>query len=235
MAAVVEDVGGALARRGEGLADTGRRPLQCRSRAALIAAAARLLRTTPYEALGLERVAAEAGVTRRTLYNQFAHKEDLYRSLMEPRILAVAAQLETQIPLGPRPHDAIWLFATRTALVLGGPDNVDVVRCVIRDGGRLPWLSEAYTRHVRQPILSAIELWLLRFPRRDPALDAAQIAECAAQFLFLLEGLTVSPHLHPAPNIAVAQLSGERAIDAIVAAFLQRAGLAAGGEVRAGA
>lgn len=200
-----------------------------RKRDAVIAATGRMLQTMSFDALDFSSVAAEAGVTRRTLYNQFSDKTTLYRAVLEPAIMRLAAQLELDIQHSAYPRDALWLFATRNAMVLGDPQNIEVVRCVIRDGRKLPWLAEIYSRHVRQPLISYLELWLLRRAGRDPSLDAPQVSEIATQFLCMIEGLVVTPKLFPGPGTGADQQSGERTINALVDAFLMRTGLAARG------
>lgn len=52
-----------------------------RTRAALLDAAARLFVARGYRGVGLEVVAREAGVTRRTVYNQFGSKAGLLRAV----------------------------------------------------------------------------------------------------------------------------------------------------------
>jgi len=195
------------------------------SRPALIAAAGRLLKTISYDALMLEKVAAEAGLTRRTVYNQFADKEDLYRSLIEPAIADVAAQLDLDIPVAAPVREALWLFTVRNALVLSGADNVNLVRCVIRDGAKLGWLPAAYARSIRQPLGAAIEVWLLRRSQRAQATDVWEVSESVSSFVFQLEGLVVSPRLHAPAAAEGMPPANERAIDAMVDSFLTTWGL----------
>ena len=53
------------------------------TRRALVLAARRLFAEHGYAAVGTERIAAEAGVTRGALYHQFADKVELFAAVME--------------------------------------------------------------------------------------------------------------------------------------------------------
>jgi TetR/AcrR family transcriptional regulator len=59
--------------------------------AAILDAATRLFGAKGYEATRTAEIAAEAGVTERTLFRYFPSKEKLYRRVMFPALLAAAA------------------------------------------------------------------------------------------------------------------------------------------------
>src|SRR5258706_8676044 len=61
------------------------------TRAALITAAPPLFRAEGFAEVGAERIAREAGMTRRALYHQFAHKADLFAAVLD--------QVEAEIAL----------------------------------------------------------------------------------------------------------------------------------------
>jgi TetR/AcrR family transcriptional repressor of mexJK operon len=55
------------------------RPKDLEKRAAILATAARLFVTRGYDAASMDAVAAEAGVSKLTVYNHFSDKENLFR------------------------------------------------------------------------------------------------------------------------------------------------------------
>jgi Bacterial regulatory proteins, tetR family len=65
-------------------------------REAIVDAAQRLFLERAFGAVSMDDLAAAAGVARRTLYNQFASKEEIFREML----LRVSAQLETAFPSG---------------------------------------------------------------------------------------------------------------------------------------
>jgi TetR/AcrR family transcriptional regulator of autoinduction and epiphytic fitness len=54
-----------------------------RKRAAIIDAAVAEFRESGYEATSMDRIAASAGVSKRTVYNHFASKEELFAQILE--------------------------------------------------------------------------------------------------------------------------------------------------------
>ena len=66
------------------------------SREAIVAGAARLFLQRGFGAVSMDELAEAAGVARRTLYNQFASKEDIFREVL----LMVSRQLEDALPPG---------------------------------------------------------------------------------------------------------------------------------------
>src|SRR5947208_8650595 len=66
------------------------------SREAIVAAAERLFLERGFGSVSMDELASAAGVARRTLYNQFASKEEIFREML----LKVAHQLEHALPPG---------------------------------------------------------------------------------------------------------------------------------------
>src|SRR5499425_2716386 len=66
------------------------------SRNAIVEAAARLFLERGFGSVSMDELAAAAGLARRTLYNQFASKEEIFREML----LKVSGQLEDAFPPG---------------------------------------------------------------------------------------------------------------------------------------
>src|ERR1700732_3719206 len=66
------------------------------SREAIVDAAERPFLARGFGAVSVDELAAAAGVARRTLYNQFASKEEIFREML----LRVSRQLEHAFPPG---------------------------------------------------------------------------------------------------------------------------------------
>src|SRR6202049_5057630 len=66
------------------------------SREAIVEAAERLFLERGFGSVTMDELAEAAGVARRTLYNQFASKEEIFREML----LRVSAQLEDAFPPG---------------------------------------------------------------------------------------------------------------------------------------
>src|ERR1700675_1472991 len=66
------------------------------SRDAIVEAAVRLFLERGFGSVSMDELAEAAGVARRTLYNQFASKEEIFREML----LRVSGQLEDAFPPG---------------------------------------------------------------------------------------------------------------------------------------
>src|SRR3954467_10718305 len=66
------------------------------SREAVVEAAERLFLARGFGAVSMDELAEAAGVARRTLYNQFASKEEIFREML----LRLSSQLENAFPPG---------------------------------------------------------------------------------------------------------------------------------------
>jgi len=103
------------------------------TRAALLTAARQLFGSDGYAAVGTERIARRAGVTRGALYHQFADKAELFAAVLD----AVEAEIATRMATAVVGHDA----AETAALLLVGADafldacsEPDIQRIVLLDG-----------------------------------------------------------------------------------------------------
>ena len=70
-----------------------------RTRAALVAAAADLIAENGYDRLSLERVAAQAGMTRGAIYGNFKNKEELIYAVVLARWKPIRPTLKPGAPL----------------------------------------------------------------------------------------------------------------------------------------
>src|SRR6266850_1522845 len=64
----------------------------------LVLTATRLFNENSIHATGIDRIIAEAGVARRTLYNQFGSKEGLIRAVMQRESKAWFEWLDSELP-----------------------------------------------------------------------------------------------------------------------------------------
>lgn len=99
----------------------------------------------------MDRVAAEAGVSKHTIYNHFEGKDGLFAALIE-RLVIRHFQMEfgCTLPLNEPPEQVLRRLA---AIVLGrmdDPEYIDFVRLVMAESGRFPDLAQLYVREVVQ-------------------------------------------------------------------------------------
>src|SRR4029077_17755119 len=112
------------------------------SRSAIIDAAERLFHQRGFGSVRMDELAEAAGVARRTLYNQFASKEEIFREML----LRVSAQLETAFPPGIETRGEVeHVLRLIARMILGlhkNPDYLGFLRMVVADSRQFPWIAE---------------------------------------------------------------------------------------------
>jgi TetR/AcrR family transcriptional regulator of autoinduction and epiphytic fitness len=92
----------------------------------------------------MDELAEAAGVARRTLYNQFASKEEIFREML----LRVSAQLESAFPSGIETQGEVEDVLRRIARVIlelhKNPGYLGFLRMVAADSRQFPWIAEEF-------------------------------------------------------------------------------------------
>src|ERR1700731_5260803 len=131
------------------------------SREAIVEAAERLFLERGFGSVTMDELAEAAGVARRTLYNQFASKEEIFREML----LRVSAQLETAFPPGVETQgdveDVLRLVARMILGLHKNPEYLGFLRMVVADSRQFPWIAEEFAA-VMEPQAERLGR---RFPR----------------------------------------------------------------------
>ena len=140
------------------------------SREAIVEAASRLFLQQGFGAVSMDELAKAAGVARRTLYNQFASKEEIFREML----LKVSGQLEHAFPPGVETQggvEEVLRLVARMILELNGqPEYLGFLRMVVADSRQFPWIAEEFAA-VMDPLTE-------RLARYVAHLTAMGVLEC---------------------------------------------------------
>ena len=94
--------------------------------------------------MSMDELAEAAGVARRTLYNQFASKEEIFREML----LKVSRQLEDAFPPGVETQgdveDVLRLVARMILELHKNPEYLGFFRMVVADSRQFPWIAEEF-------------------------------------------------------------------------------------------
>ncbi|MGB7972933.1 MAG: TetR/AcrR family transcriptional regulator [Roseiarcus sp.] len=111
------------------------------SRDAIVEAAARLFLERGFGAVSMDELASAASVARRTLYNQFASKEEIFREML----LRVSRDLERAFPPGIETQgdveDVLRLVAGLILELHKNPEYLGFLRMVVADSRQFPWIA----------------------------------------------------------------------------------------------
>src|SRR6202043_125335 len=114
------------------------------SRDAIVEAAVRLFLERGFGAVSMDELAEAAGVARRTLYNQFSSKEEIFREML----LRVSGQLERAFPPGIETQgdveEVLRLIARMILKLHENPGYLGFLRMVVADARQFPWIAEEF-------------------------------------------------------------------------------------------
>ena len=118
------------------------------TRVLILDAAVRSFLEAGYEAASMDDIAVEAGVSRRTVFNQFDSKESLFRASVE----RLWAQIEVARIAGDDaalndPAAGLRRLGQEVVRYWSQPEAVPLARMIIAEGRRFPFLREGYVRH----------------------------------------------------------------------------------------
>ena len=165
------------------------------SQAAILDAAVRAFLRTGYEPVSVETVAAEAGVSRRTVFNQFGTKEALFRAAIERlwRRLSVFATPDEEVSTSDV-SEVLRRLGWMIADFWDQPEAVLFARLVIAEGERFSFLRDSFVEGGRNPALEALTRRFQSFHDQG-RLDIPDPALAAAQFVGLVKDVLWWPTL----------------------------------------
>src|SRR4051794_26230884 len=186
------------------------------SREAIVDAAKRLFLALGFGPVSMDDLANAAGVARRTLYNQFSSKEEIFREML----LGVSGQLEDALPPGIETQgdveDVLRLIARAILELHKHPEYLGFLRMVATDSRQFPWIADAFA--------AVMDPQTERFARYLAHLTALGILDCpnpllaAHQFMGILNEFSLWPWMLGRKAIPV---SADELIEDTVRMFLQ--------------
>src|SRR6201996_1316997 len=170
-----------------GASEAGPKARRGGSREAIVEAAEHLFMERGFGSVSMDELAEAAGVARRTLYNQFASKEDIFREML----LNVTGQLEDALPPGVETRgdvEDVLRFIGRAILDLHRrPTYLGLFRMVVADSRQFPWIAESFAA-VMDPGMERLARYLAHLTAmgvlncRHPVLAAHQFMGILNEF-----------------------------------------------------
>jgi len=164
-----------------------------RTRERIMSSLRLLLRDRPFEAVTVEELAPACGLARRTIYNQFNDLEEIYRACVEQMVPELARDLHLDVPLADDPQAALEQLAASAVRLFRDERYIDVCRQMLNGNDRAQWLTGICDRHIKLPLLMAIENGLLHRQRGVGSADARALA---TRLVGLLEAYSIWPRLN---------------------------------------
>ena len=165
----------------------------------------------------MDELAEAAGVARRTLYNQFSNKEEIFREML----LRVSGHLEEAFPPGIETQgdveEVLRLVARMILELHERPEYLGFLRMVVADARQFPWIAEEFA--------AVMDPQTERLARYVAHMNAMGVLVCrnpllaAHQFMGMLNEFSLWPWMMGRPPLAV---PAEEVVEDTIRMFLQR-------------
>lgn len=168
-------------------------PRIVRSRAAAIEAATTLFLEKGYAGTTMEEIAALAGLSKRTLYNNYTDKSALFTQIVTDVITfaeafaqSIRAEFTTHIT-GDTLATALHNLARRLALGILRPEVIALRRLLVREGREFPALAKDYFHRAPDRVMTALADGFEHLTDAG-VLNAIDARRAAEQFAYLVVG-----------------------------------------------
>jgi TetR/AcrR family transcriptional regulator of autoinduction and epiphytic fitness len=186
------------------------------SRDAIVDAAERLFLERGFGSVSMDELALAAGVARRTLYNQFASKEEIFREML----LRVSGQLEDALPPGIETQgdveDVLRLIARAILKLHRRPGYLGFLRMVAADSRQFPWIAEAFAA-VMDPQTERFRRYLAQQTAMG-ILDCRNPMLAAHQFMGILNEFSLWPWMMGRESLSI---PAKEVVEETIRMFLQ--------------
>jgi len=167
--------------------ETGERVPRARGeakRVEIVEAAERVFLEQGYAGASMDRVATEAGASKRTVYNHFAGKDELFRAVLE-RMYGRSLNSPTGMPAhGTDLPTALEIMGWRVLSHIADPKVQAMIRLVMTEAPRNPEIARVYTTSGKDPSIQRFAGWLEEEARagrlvvENPVIAAEQFIGC---------------------------------------------------------
>lgn len=118
-----------------------------------------------YAGTSMDRVAAQAGVSKATVYSHFHDKEGLFKALIEQLARKKFQDVFGSEPLRGEPAIVLRELITKALeRMMSDEEHCAFVRVLIAESGRFPELAKAWTNYIMKPTIATLGTYLDAHP-----------------------------------------------------------------------
>ena len=127
----------------------------------LIAAAEHVFVERGYSAARMDGVARRAGMSKKTIYQLFATKQELFAAVIDSRRAELAAMIERESASeSSRPNDVLRRLVRKIARFVLAPRQAALYRLAVAESQRAPELANAFHKEGSSKACSPLTEWL---------------------------------------------------------------------------
>jgi len=163
------------------------RPKDLAKRQAILEAAKTLFLSNGYASTSMDAVAAEAGVSKLTVYSHFNDKETLFSAAVMAKCEEQLPTLIFELPAGMPIESVLLNIARGFHLLINSEESLNLHRLILALGSQDPKLSQIFFEAGPQRMLQGMERLLARIDQSG-ALRIDKPRNAAEHFFCLLKG-----------------------------------------------
>jgi len=184
-----------------------------------VEAARKLFLESGYGTTSMDALAAQAGVSKRTVYSHFENKAALFGAIMIDLCSETGCTHPDTLSMEEPPEQALKTFACNMIGLVQTPEERDIFRVVLAEGIQFPELGETFWNSGPRPAQQILTAYLTEQVKRG-VLDIEDPSIAARQFI----GMVKWPHAMPELFDVQAPASTEdrqKALDQAISIFLK--------------
>ena len=188
---------------------------------AILQAGSRVFLQYGYGAASMDAIAAEANVSKQTVYSHFGAKDALFEAIIENKCAELIGPVFESIEPGEDAASHLKQFATRFISVILVSSSTALFRVIIAECGRFPELAEAFYRAGPATAVKNLAGYLKDLDSAGVLTIGDDIAS-AQQFFALLRGdlyMRRLLDLTPEPSDKEVKAVAEKAVSAFMVIY----------------
>ncbi len=185
----------------------------------IVEAAKKLFLEGGYGTTSMDALAAEAGVSKRTVYSHFDNKESLFGAVMVGLCSETGCTHPSILVSDTPPEQALREFASNMVGLVQAPEERDIFRVVLAESIQFPELGEAFWSYGPEPAKQLLTAYLSEQVKRG-VLRIDDAATAAMQFIGMIKWPHCMPELFGVGTPASDE-ARQRALDQAISIFLE--------------
>ncbi len=192
-----------------------------RKRVAILAAAKEEFKDSGFQNTSMDRIAARAEVSKRTLYNHFPSKEALFAVIAQSLVAQIQQAMEFPFNEGQAIDQQLRSIAHQELQLLADSDFMDTSRMLMAEALRAPEIAQEMMTQMSRTE-SGLSRWMRHAKAHGLAIEDPEFA--AEQFIGLIKSFAFWPQLlkgHPLPDKAAREKIADEAVLMILSRYQQ--------------
>jgi TetR/AcrR family transcriptional repressor of mexJK operon len=187
----------------------------------IVGAARKLFLGSGYGAVSMDAIAAEAGVSKRTVYSHFQNKETLFGAIIGAMCAEMGGPNATDFAVDQSPEEVLKAYGRQILKMVLNPEALAVFRVVLSESPQFPELSQMFCSTGPDPMCNFLGSYLAKLQEAG-VLDVGDPATAANQFINMVKGPYFTSLLFGVGTRPTNE-EAERSLDQAVSIFLKGA------------